>query len=55
MKSPFMPAIVISKHTQQYIHLSGDELAERVRRATQLLDKRNKVLLERIRGNRENS
>jgi len=38
------------KTTQQYIQLSGEELRERVQRATQHIDQRNKKLLELIRG-----
>ena len=39
------------KTTQQYIQLSGEELRERIQRATQHIDEQNKKLLERIRGN----
>jgi site-specific recombinase XerD len=39
------------KTTQQYIHLSGEELRQRIQRATRSIDERNRRLLERIRGN----
>jgi integrase/recombinase XerD len=39
------------KTTQQYIQLSGEELRERIQRATQQIDEQNRRLLERIRGN----
>jgi integrase len=39
------------KTTQQYIQLSGEELRERIQRATQHIDEQNRRLLERIRGN----
>ena len=39
------------KTTQQYIQLSGEELRERIQRATQHIDEQNRRLLERIGGN----
>lgn len=39
------------KTTQQYIQLSGEELRERVQRATRQIDEQNRRLLEQIRGN----